>query len=684
MMKLGKNINKLIIHCIKTINFFKRMKGKEKIKRVFHKITIPQCIKKIWQWIKDFFTERPFEGVAIVFFVVIFISLIVRIIGDESHWLDSRLGTDGESNAKYQTLKSLALGLAGLVGLLGLFISNRRAKTMEKQAEEQAKSVDAQAKSANAQAKSADAQTKSVEEQVKANENKTFNEATGHLGHSSSSVRLVGIYILYDLALSKRKKRLKNIIEILSAHVRATTQEEEYQKKYKKKPSDEISSLLKLLSNLNIKYLSENEEEKWYPLDLSNAYLCGLMLSALDFRKANLTRSNFANAKLEGSFFEGAFFQESLFEGAFFLKSNFKNAYLIRSNFKSAFFQESNFKGADLILSDFKSADFGKSHFEDAKMKISRFEGAKLEESHFAGAIFGGSHFAGADLCKSHFAGADLCKSHFEGADLRESHFERSDLRRSHFEGADLRESHFEGANLKGSHFEGANLKGSHFESAILLGTSNFKDGSFYKSCFGDEDTNLEGPHFEGANLKGSLFEGAFLGGAHFAGADLVGSNFACAAFYESHFACADLSGSHFEGASDNALYNSDVDAIHNSIDRFKERILRRRGKKAEIEDNVFFAGGITEEYIIDLEEIIENTLLHFTLDKMKEEFNQRMNLAIEALKKHKDQSTNPPGIPEHLKGSIFLGELTKEKADEIIQRYKEAMKKYNKIKKKI
>ena len=42
MMKLRKNTNKLIIHCIKTINFFKRMKLKEKIKRVFHKITIPQ------------------------------------------------------------------------------------------------------------------------------------------------------------------------------------------------------------------------------------------------------------------------------------------------------------------------------------------------------------------------------------------------------------------------------------------------------------------------------------------------------------------------------------------------------------------------------------------------------------------------------------------------------------------
>ena len=35
----------------------------------------------------------------------------MRIIGDESHWLDNCLGTDGGPNAKYQTLKSLGIGI---------------------------------------------------------------------------------------------------------------------------------------------------------------------------------------------------------------------------------------------------------------------------------------------------------------------------------------------------------------------------------------------------------------------------------------------------------------------------------------------------------------------------------------------------------------------------------------------
>ena len=130
----------------------------------------------------------------------------------------------------------------------------------------------------------------------------------------------------------------------------------------------------------------------------------------------------------------------------------------------------------------------------------------------------------------------------------------------------------------------------SHFEGANLLGISNFRGGSSYKSRFRDEDMNLEGPHFEGAYLMGSRLQVRFWEDHILQGADLSGSNFACAALYESHFACADLSGSNFESACDNTQYNSVTDAMFmynsvadvmsNSIDRFEERIKKRIGKK--------------------------------------------------------------------------------------------------------
>ena len=310
-------------------------------------------MKNIWQWIKDFFTERPFEGVTIVFFLVIFVLLIMRVFDcGGAQWLDEGLGTDGESNAKYQTLKSLALGLAGLVGLLGLFISNRRAKAMENQ-------VKAMEYQAEVQTKSVEEQAKSVKEQVEDNRNKTFHEAIKHLGDSSFSVRLGNIYTLYDLALFNPKKRLKNIIEILSAHVRETTQKKEYQEKYKKKPSNEISSLLKLLSNLNTNYLSKNEEAESPPLDLSHTYLCGVILEEVDFRKAILIGSHFEGAILKRSHFEGANLRNSHFEAAILRNSHFEGAILYASHFEGADLEKPHFEGAYLYASHFEGAGFG-------------------------------------------------------------------------------------------------------------------------------------------------------------------------------------------------------------------------------------------------------------------------------------------------------------------------------------
>ena len=200
----------------------------------------------------------------------------------------------------------------------------------------------------------------------------------------------------------------------------------------------------------------------------------------------------------------------------------------------------------------------------------------------------------------------------------------------SHFSGADLYASHFEGANLYASHFESADLNNSHFSGA-----------------------NLAGSHFSGANLVGSHFEGASLDGSHFAGAYL----------YKSHF----------EGAYDDQ--NKD-------IDNFMDRIQKRTEKKAEIGKTMIFAGGITEEYMKDFKERVKNTSPYFTADDKKKEFNKRMNQAIEVLKTHQYQLMSHK-IPKKFKDNNFLGELTKEKADEIIKQYEISMKIHDGIVKK-
>ena len=99
----------------------------------------------------------------------------------------------------------------------------------------------------------ANAQARAIEEQAKANQNteqgqrqERLKSAIEHLGHASDSVRLGGAYELFHLAEDTKDLR-QTVLDILCAHIRQTTGEDEYQKKYPSKPSEEIQSLLTLL-----------------------------------------------------------------------------------------------------------------------------------------------------------------------------------------------------------------------------------------------------------------------------------------------------------------------------------------------------------------------------------------------------------------------------------------------------
>ena len=65
----------------------------------------------------------------------------------------------------------------------------------------------------------------------------------------------------------------------------------------------------------------------------------------------------------------------------------------------------------------------------------------------------------------------------------------------------------------------------------------------------------------------------------------------------------------------------------------------------------------------------------------MANSFQQRMNKAIKALKQHKDQPISRE-IPKYLKEYKLFGELTKERADEIIKQYEKPLKYIMKLRK--
>lgn len=142
-------------------------------------------------------------------------------------------------------------------------------------------------------------QNKQIDLQAKSERNARFAKGVELLGNSKESTRIGGAYSLYFL-VNEFSDIYTNIgLNILTSHVKTITGNKRYQNTYKKKPSNEIQTILSLLF----------KEQKGQLLfkncraDLCNAYLKGANLenaelSHADLRRINLTGADLSNANL--------------------------------------------------------------------------------------------------------------------------------------------------------------------------------------------------------------------------------------------------------------------------------------------------------------------------------------------------------------------------------------------------
>ncbi len=182
-----------------------------------------------------------------------------------------------------------------------------------------------------------------------------FNSAIGLLGSSETSARTGAIYALHELAREEEKYR-KQIAQILYSHIRSKTNEEEYQQKHNKRPSNEIRTTINLLfkENKHSLYTQDFARATEFPkADLSHAYLMGA-----DFRKAQCQRADFGFAQCQDAVFSDAQCQGANFDNAQCQGVRFGNAQCQGASFASAQCQGAVFMGAQCQGALFSEAKF--------------------------------------------------------------------------------------------------------------------------------------------------------------------------------------------------------------------------------------------------------------------------------------------------------------------------------------
>ena len=286
-------------------------------------------------------------------------------------------------SAKNETLTFLGIGMGGVLIALQALMSYRRAKALED--------------TANAQAEAAKAQAKATEEQAKANQNteqgqrqERLKNAIEHLGHASDSVRLGGAYELFHLAedtVEDTKDLRQTVLDILCAHIRRTTGEDEYRKKYPSKPSEEIQSLLTLL------FVQKHEVFKGLHINLQGSWLNG---------------ADLLGARLEKAVMPGAYLQRALLCGAQLHGANLSEARLHGANLDGVRLHRANLEMTHLHWASLREAELHRTRLFLARLYGAALEGAQLYEANLAGAQLHAATLGAARLHRATLMGTDL------------------------------------------------------------------------------------------------------------------------------------------------------------------------------------------------------------------------------------------------------------------------------------
>lgn len=211
---------------------------------------------------------------------------------------------DTETKITYTSIGS------GLIAIIGLHLFYQRLKNQEKQ----------------------------IDIQINQRIDERFNSAINLLGSSETSARTGAIYALHELAREEEKYR-KQIAQILCSHIRSKTNEEEYQQKHNKRPSNEIQTTINLLF--------KEHEHGLYTQDFARV---------AEFPKADLLHAYLMGANFERAQCQGVSFEEAQCQGASFYASKCQEASFCGLECQGANFKEAQCQGADFSKTQLQGA----------------------------------------------------------------------------------------------------------------------------------------------------------------------------------------------------------------------------------------------------------------------------------------------------------------------------------------
>ena len=400
----------------------------------------------------EFLRKYDTQIILILSFILAALFILAFCQEDDGGWLARLFGVERKSEV-IQVLGTITLRLIAVIGIL---VAIRRIEVAKKRTE---------------------VENRQAEITNEAGREKRFNDGLEHLGSKKFSVRQGGIYGLYQLAqdyskIDDKKERGDNIINILHAYIRETTNSEKYQDKHKKLPSGDIQSMLDLLfkkAGGKDPLRGTNEE-----INLSRSWLRG----------ANLNRANLQGANLQYAQLQ---------------RANLQNTQLQGASLQKAQLQEARLFSAQLQMAALQYAQLQHAYIHRAQLQMANLQYAQLQEASLMNA-----QLQGADLDGVKLQAANLMDAQLQGANLQYAELQMANLQNAQLQAANLMNAQLQGADLQYAKLQGANL-----DKTRLQGTGEQSWLYDYTS----EDRTLEGHIQSRVGCQSDLENSTFSGG---------------------------------------------------------------------------------------------------------------------------------------------------------------------------
>ncbi|MCK5319455.1 MAG: pentapeptide repeat-containing protein [Anaerolineales bacterium] len=259
---------------------------------------------------------------------------------------------------------TLILVWGGLIVVLGLYLTYRRIKATEKQADV-----------------IADGQ---ITEQ--------FTKAIDHLGavdkegNKNLGIRLGGIYALERISRHSKKDH-RTIMDILSAYVRKNApydreRDISYEEGDIPNLHDDIQAILFVIGRRKLSH-----EEGPFEINLSQTDLGKANLHGANLWKANLHKANLGEADLQK-----AYLWETNLKEAFLGKANLQEATLGEADLQKAILWEANLQEAFLGGANLQKTNLGGANLKEAFLGKANLQEATLGGTNLQKAILGGTN----------------------------------------------------------------------------------------------------------------------------------------------------------------------------------------------------------------------------------------------------------------------------------------------------